>query len=208
MPCASVHGPFERFEAADLPFGLPVAPGKFDGILHCVEVTVQNTGKPHDFYELSFDGVVDPVFHQARVAAAKDTAETHGQTPHRRKRRRAMFQRLDFRCLTFCQFASRLDAQRCREIRRYLVTGIGITDGLKRRDFYGFSVGLGQFGVAPFLQQTFQIWATTCVPTVLQVVEEVTTVAISVLPAFSKKFFEIQRRRCFQFRPFAVRRSR
>ncbi|TCS62842.1 hypothetical protein EDD52_108137 [Primorskyibacter sedentarius] len=58
---------FQAFdnEAVDLSFSLAIAPEKINGILQGLEVSLQNAGKPHDFYKFCFNCIVDPLLQQA-----------------------------------------------------------------------------------------------------------------------------------------------
>jgi hypothetical protein len=71
------------------------------------------------------------------------------------------------------------------------MAGIRITNRFRSALFCGNIIRLPLFGVAPNLQQALQIGTTNRVAAVLDVVEEMTSDAVSILPASSKESFKV-----------------
>ena len=73
---------------------------------------------------------------------------------------------------------------------RNYMAGIRITNRFRSALFCRNIIRLSLFGVAPNLQQALQIGTTARVAAVLDVVEEMTSDAVSILPAFGQKKFQ------------------
>lgn len=117
--------------------------------------------------------------------------EAHRQASHLGERLRSLLQGIDLPCLPVRQQAARLDAQRSGNHRRDSMTGFGISDRLRLQRGGRYIVGPSPFGPPPGSEQPLQIGAAACVAALLDVVKQMSSAPVPILPALGKEGFEI-----------------
>jgi len=173
------------------PSACPLLPGQINGVVDGIDVSAHDTCEPHDRNELSLDRIVNPRIQWCGTLTTKNTVETHRQASHLGESVRSLLQGIDLPCLPVCQQASRLDAQRCGDHWRDRMAGFRVYNRLQIQCSCWYNIGLLHFGPPTRSQQALQIGAASGVAALPDVMKQVSSAAVPILPALSKERLEI-----------------